>query len=154
MGRVDIDCMSSLLMCILQIFLLCVVRCALSVPSIPCLHFSVQAALYVRMICEALKDALRGFNVTHLISSAAFPPPPPQKKKNSTDHTVHSDCYSLAFGANSSCLKALNPSTRSSLKSSQSSNPTLTLSSCLSTVWSLIALHSIKLSTPPKLVAC
>ena len=49
--------------------------------------------------------------------------------------------------------KASKPLKRSALKSVQCSNPTLTLTNLVSTVASLIALHSIKLSTPPKLVA-
>ena len=49
--------------------------------------------------------------------------------------------------------KASKPLKRSALRSVQCSNPTLTLTNLVSTVASLIALHSIKLSTPPKLVA-
>ena len=49
--------------------------------------------------------------------------------------------------------KASKPLKKSALKSFQCSNPTLTLTNFVSTVGSLIALHSIKLSTPPRLVA-
>jgi len=45
------------------------------------------------------------------------------------------------------------PLSRSALRSSTFSTPTLNLNSALSHPMSVIALHSIKLSTPPKLVA-
>jgi hypothetical protein len=48
---------------------------------------------------------------------------------------------------------ALNPATKSSSKSRWSSIPMLNLRRALSTVASLMVLHSTKLSTPPKLVA-
>ena len=52
-----------------------------------------------------------------------------------------------------SATSALKPWSRSSSKSLESSTPILTLNSVFSTVLSVIVRHSIRLSTPPRLVA-
>lgn len=76
---------------------------------------------------------------------------------NACAHSAVSYIFSshdvLPFLSPSSSNKALNPLNKSIFRSSKCSNPTLTLSNLVSTLLSLIALHSIKLSTPPSDVA-
>ena len=68
-------------------------------------------------------------------------------KSHRDEAMINSLIYFTSFAS------SLNAPARSFLKSSQLSNPILTLSNLRSTVASVIVLHSIRLSTPPKLVA-
>lgn len=76
---------------------------------------------------------------------------------NKSNHCqAHNVAFSSSIGGYfaASFLKASNPCCKSLVKSSSASTPTLSRTSLWSILVFVIARHSIRLSTPPRLVAC